>query len=129
MRSNYKLTIALLAGVAIGAIAVQGLHAQGAKLKAYAVSENEVLDASALAAYLPVARKSVSDAHGRSLFTTAGRVVQIEGGTPPRSIGITEWDGVDDAVAFYKSKTFADLAPQRDKAVKVVRRFVVEVEK
>ena len=44
-------------------------------------------------------------------------------------IGITEWDSVDDAVAFYKSKTFADLAPQRDKAVKVVRRFVVEVEK
>ena len=129
MRSNYKLTIALLAGVAIGAIAVQGLHAQGAKLKAYAVIENEVLDASALAAYLPVARKAVSEAHGRPLFTTAGRVVQIEGGPPPKSVGIVEWDSLDDAVAFYKSKAWADLAPQRDKAVKVARRYVVETEK
>ena len=36
---------------------------------------------------------------------------------------------MDDAVAVYKSKAYTDLAPQRDKAVKVVRRFVVEVEK
>ncbi len=36
-------TMALLAGVAIGAIALQGLHAQGAKLKAYAISEAEIL--------------------------------------------------------------------------------------
>jgi hypothetical protein len=38
-------------------------------------------------------------------------------------------DSVDDAVAFYKSKAWAELAPQRDKAVKVVRRYAVEVEK
>jgi hypothetical protein len=37
MRSNCKIAMVLLAGVAIGAIAVQGLHAQGAKLKAYAI--------------------------------------------------------------------------------------------
>ena len=129
MRPNYKLTIALLAGVAIGAIAVQGLHAQGAKLKAYAVIENEVLDASALAAYLPAARKAIEAAHGRALRTAAGRVVQIEGGPAPKSVGIVEWDSLDDAVAFYKSKAWADLAPQRDKAVKVARRYVVETEK
>jgi uncharacterized protein (DUF1330 family) len=58
-----------------------------------------------------------------------GRVVQIEGAPAPKSIGIVEWDSVDDAVAFYKSKAYADLAPERDNAVKVVRRFVVEVEK
>jgi hypothetical protein len=31
---------------------------------------------------------------------------------------------VDDAVAFYKSKAWLDHAPQRDKAVKVIRRYV-----
>jgi uncharacterized protein (DUF1330 family) len=122
-------TMALLAGVAIGAIALQGLHAQGAKLKAYAVSENEILDPSAQAAYLPAARKAVAAAHGRPLRTSAGRVVQIEGAPPPKSVAIVEWDSVDDAVAFYKSKAWADLAPQRDKAIKVVRRYVVETEK
>jgi uncharacterized protein (DUF1330 family) len=129
MRSNLRIAMVMLAGVAIGAIAVQGLHAQGAKLKAYAVSESAVLDASALVAYLPAARKAIGEAHGRALRTAARRVVQIEGGPAPGSVGIVEWDSLDDAVAFYKSKAWTDLAPQREKAVKVERRYVVEVEK
>ena len=129
MRSKFGNVMVMLAGVAIGAIAIQGLHAQGAKPKAYVVVENEILDASAQAAYLPIVRKALAAAHGRPLYTTGGRVVQIEGAPAPGSVGITEWDSVDDAVAFYKSKAYADLAPERDKAVKVVRRYLVEVEK
>ena len=129
MRSNFRIAMPMLAGVAIGAVVVQGLHAQAAKPKAYVVTENEILDAAAQAAYLPVARKLIDQAHGRALRTAAGRVVQIEGGSPPKSAAITEWDSLDDAVAFYKSKAWTDLAPQRDKAVKVVRRYAVEVEK
>ena len=124
---TYMMT--LLAGVAIGAIALQGLHAQGAKLKAYSVSEAEILDPAAQAAYLPTIRKAIEAAHGRALRTAAGRVVQIEGGLPPKSAAIVEWDSLDDAVAFYKSKAWTDLAPQRDKATKMIRRYVVEVEK
>ena len=124
-----KTTMTLLAGVAIGAIALQGLHAQGAKLKAYAVSEAEIIDPAAQAAYLPTARKLIEAAHGRALRTAAGRVVQIEGAPPPKSAAIVEWDSLDDAVAFYKSKAWTDLAPQRDKAVKVIRRYAVETEK
>lgn len=129
MKTHYTLAIALLSGVAIGSMAVQGLHAQGAKLKAYSVGEIEVLDASAQAAYLPEARKAIAAAHGRPLRTAAGRVVQMEGGAPPKSVAIVEWDSLDDAVAFYKSKAWTDLAPQRDKATKAIRRYVVEVEK
>ena len=129
MRSNSKIAMVLLAGVAIGAIAVQGLHAQGAKLKAYAVGEFEVLDTSAQAAYLPAARKAIEAANGHTLRTAGGRVVQIDGGPAPRNVGITEWASLDEAVAFYKSKAWTDLAPQRDKATKMIRRYVVEVEK
>jgi uncharacterized protein (DUF1330 family) len=129
MRSSYKLALVLLTGVAIGAIAVPGLYAQGAKLKAYSVAEIEVLDASAQAVYLPAARKAIEAAHGHALRTAAGRVVQIEGGPAPKNVGIVEWDSLDEAVAFYKSKAWTDLAPERDKAIKSVRRYVVEVEK
>jgi uncharacterized protein (DUF1330 family) len=122
-------TMTLLAGIAIGAIALQGLHAQGAKLKAYSVSEAEILDPSFQATYLPAARKLIDAAHGRVLRTAGGRVVQIEGGPPPKSAAIVEWDSLDDAVAFYKSKAWTDLAPQREKATKVIRRYVVETEK
>jgi uncharacterized protein (DUF1330 family) len=129
MRYDHKIGMVLLAGVAIGAIAVQGLHAQGAKLKAYSVGESEVIDASAQAAYLAAARNAIGAAHGRALRTAAGRVVQLDGGPAPKSVGIVEWDSLDEAVAFYKSKAWTDLAPQRDKAIKVTRRYVVEVEK
>jgi hypothetical protein len=36
---------------------------------------------------------------------------------------------MDDAMAFYKSKAWTYLAPQRDKAQNTIRRYVVEVEK
>jgi len=127
MKSNYRTIVVLLAGVAIGAIALEGLHAQGAKQKAYTIGETEILDPAALAAYLPAARKAIEAAHGRTLRTVGGRVVQLEGGSPPKSAAIVEWDSVDDALAFYKSKAWTDLAPQRDKATKVIRRYVVEV--
>ena len=124
-----KNTMALLAGIAIGAIALQGLHAQGAKLKAYSISENEVLDASFQATYLPAARKAIEAAHGRSLRTAAGRVVQIEGESSPKGVGIVEWDSVDDALAFFKSPAWKAFDAERDKAQKTTTRFVVEVEK
>ena len=126
MKSHSAIT--LLAGIAIGAIALQGLHAQGAKPKAYSVAELEILNASAQAAYLPIARKAIEAAHGRALRTTSGRVVPLDG-TPPKNVAIVEWDSLDDAVAFYKSKAWVDLAAERDKAQKVVRRYIVEVEK
>jgi uncharacterized protein (DUF1330 family) len=129
MKSKFGNAMVMLAGAVLGAVAAEGLHAQGAKLKAYVISENEILDASAQAAYLPTARKLIEEAHGRALRTAAGRVVQLEGDAPPKTAALTEWDSVDDAVAFYKSKAWTDLAPQRDKAVKVVRRYAVEVEK
>jgi uncharacterized protein (DUF1330 family) len=129
MRSKFGNAMVMLAGAVLGALAFEGLHAQGAKLKAYVISENEILDASAQAAYLPTARKLIEEAHGHALRTAGGRVVQIEGGAPPKTAALTEWDSVDDAVAFYKSKAWMDLAPQRDKAVKVIRRYAVEVEK
>ena len=124
--------MALLAGVLIGSVgvaAIEGLHAQGAKLKAYSVTENEILDRAALAAYLPKARQLIEAAHGRALRTAAGRVMQIEGDPAPKSAAMDEWDSLDDAVTFYKSKAWMDLKSERDKATKVVRRYVVEVEK
>jgi uncharacterized protein (DUF1330 family) len=128
MKSRYTIGLTLLAGIAIGALAMQGLHAQ-AKLKAYSVSELEPFDTAAQAAYLPGVRKAIEAHHGKALRTAAGRVVQIEGAAPPKSSAIVEWDSVDDALAFYKSDEWKAMQPQRDKSYKVIRRYVVETEK
>ena len=100
-----------------------------AKLKAYSVGEIEVIDASAQPGYVPPVRQAIQNSHGRSLRTLNGRVVSIEGPPAPKNAAIVEWDSVDDALAFYKSKAWTDFAPQREKAQKTIRRYVVEVEK
>jgi uncharacterized protein (DUF1330 family) len=128
MQTRYTVALSMIAGAALGGAAIQGLHAQ-AKLKAYSIGEIEVTDASAQPAYLPAVRKAIENSHGRTLRTLNGRVVSIEGGAPPKNVAIIEWDSLDDAVAFYKSKAWTDLAPQRDKSQKSIRRYVVEVEK
>ena len=127
MNTKSKMMLSLVAGVALGAAAVQGLHAQ-AKLKAYSIGELEPLGAGLQPAYLTAVRKAITDAHGRSL-RTLGRVEHIEGAAAPKRVAIIEWDSLDDAVAFYKSKAWTDLAPEREKAQKTIRRYVVEVEK
>jgi uncharacterized protein (DUF1330 family) len=129
MNTKSKIVIAAVAGAALGAAAMQGLHAQ-AKLKAYSIGELEIADpATAQATYIPAARKAIGEAHGRTLRTVTGRVVHVEGAAAPKNLALVEWDSVDDAVAFYKSKAWTDLAPQREKTQKTIRRYVVEVEK
>jgi uncharacterized protein (DUF1330 family) len=128
MKTRYMVALSMIAGAALGGAAIQGLHAQ-AKPKAYSVGEIEVTNVSAQPGYLPAVRNAIEKAHGRTLRTLNGRVVSIEGGAPPKNVAIIEWDSLDDAVAFYKSKAWTDLAPERDKSQKTIRRYVVEVEK
>jgi uncharacterized protein (DUF1330 family) len=129
MNTKSKIAIAAVAGAALGAAAMQGLHAQ-AKLKAYSVGEIDPIGGTKVsAAYLDGVRKAIVSHHGHALGTVNGRVVKIEGADAPQSVAIVEWDSLDDAVAFYKSKDWTDLAPERDKAQKTIRRYVVEVER
>ena len=113
----------MLTGIAIGGFAVQGLHAQGKK--AYTVSELQVLDAKLAADFAGPAGAAQTAAGGRNLRTGGGKIVAMEG-TAPERVAIVEWESLDKAEAFFKSKAWADLAPQRDKALKTVRRYSVE---
>jgi uncharacterized protein (DUF1330 family) len=126
MKTWYTVVLSMVAGAALGGAAIQGLHAQ-AKPKAYSISETEAVDAAAQAAYTPLVRAAMNAAGGRSLRTAGGKVVHLEGAASPKRVGIVEWDSLEQAEAFYKSKAFNDLAPQRDKAQKVIRRYAVEV--
>jgi uncharacterized protein (DUF1330 family) len=124
MKTQYKLALTLLSGIAIGAVAVHGLHAQ-AKPKAYVVTETEALDAAAVAAYGPLIRPVIDAAGGRRLNTPGGKTVAFVG-EPPKRIAISEWESLEKAQAFINSTAFKNLAPQRDKAVKTIRSYAVE---
>jgi hypothetical protein len=47
----------------------------------------------------------------------------------PEHVAIVEWDSAKGAVAFYKSKAWVDMAPERGKYQKIVRRYVLDLEK
>ena len=110
----------------LGAATVHGLHAQ-AKPKAYQVTELEVIDAEANKAFTQAVRASLQPASGRNLRTAYGRVVAFVG-DPPKHVGITEFDSLDQAVAYRNSQAFKDLDPLRNKAIKIVRQYAVEAE-
>src|SRR3954469_2393821 len=99
MHTKSKIVVALVAGVALGAAAVQGLHAQ-AKPKAYLVTESEVLDQAALDSYMPGVTGALPAGGGRFLagpgVTKATAIV----GTAPQRFGIAEFDTVDQAQAY-----------------------------
>src|SRR5436190_18312736 len=78
MKTKHTVAIALLAGVAIGAIAVQGLHAQ-AKPPAYVVTEIDVVNVEEyVREYAPLAQASIKAAGGR-LLAVGLNVVALEG--------------------------------------------------
>src|SRR5438067_8542595 len=124
MKTHYTILLSMVAGVAIGAATVHGLHAQSKK--AYTVTELETLDARLAADVAERISKAQEAAGGHNFRTGGGKVTAMEVGTPPQRVAITEWDSLDKAQAFFKSKAWNDLGPDRDKALKTVRRYSVE---
>lgn len=125
MNTKSKIATAVVAGAALGVATMQGLYAQ-AKPKAYIVTEIEVLDAAAQAAFGPLVQAAQKAAGGRPFRTVGGRIVAFEG-TPPKRVAISEWDSLEQAEAYQNSAAFKDLAPQRTKAIKIIRSYAVEV--
>jgi hypothetical protein len=114
MKTRYTVALSMLAGIAIGAVAIQGLHAQ-AKPKAYVISETEVLDAAALAAYSPLIRAATDAAGGRRLSPPGGTIVAFAG-EPPKRVGSRS------GTAWRKRRPSATRQPTRTWLRSVTRR-------
>jgi uncharacterized protein (DUF1330 family) len=124
MKTQYTVALAIFAGFGLGAVAVQGLHAQ-VKPKAYTVTEIEVLDQAALATYIASVTPTIKAAGGRNFNTAGGKIIAFTG-QPPKRVAIIEWDSPQQAQTYLDSTAWKNLAPQRDKAEKITRSYVVE---
>jgi uncharacterized protein (DUF1330 family) len=127
MKTWYTVALSIIAGAALGGAAVQGVNAQLAAKKAYTVTELETLNPQAAADFAKRIWVLQTEAGGRNFRTGGGKVVGLEGPPPPQRVAITEWDSLEKAEAFFKSKAWTDLGPDREKALKTIRRYAVEI--
>ena len=123
MKTKYTLALAMLAGVGIGAAAIQTLHAQ-TKPPAYAVVEVEVQNPDEfLKEFLPLASKVFSEAGGKFL-ARPGIATAIDG-TAPNRVALIAFDSLDKVVTTFNSAAYKDARKTGDKYAKF-RIFAVE---
>lgn len=104
MRANHKIAIALFAGIAVGALAMQGLHAQ-AKPPAYVIAEIDVTNPEGYAKeYQPLALKAITSAKflARNTKTASLR------GEPPKRIIQFAFENMDQAQAAFNSLAYTE---------------------
>jgi uncharacterized protein (DUF1330 family) len=122
MKTQYTVGLTLIAGVAIGALAVQSLHAQ-ASPKAYVITEIEVVDQAAQNAYLPKIGEVIKSTGG-TFLARGGKIVALEGEAPKR-VTVVVYDSLQKAQDSRASDAWKALKPERDKAIKA-RSYVTE---
>jgi uncharacterized protein (DUF1330 family) len=122
MKINYKTPLLLLAGVALGGAAIEGLHAQ-AKPPAYLVIEVDVTNADLYKQYLDKNRPLTAQFGGR--FIARGGKIDTFAGEPPKRSIIAIFDSMEKAQTFRDSPEYKELVPLRDKASKY-RAYIAE---
>ncbi|MEI6200555.1 MAG: DUF1330 domain-containing protein [Enhydrobacter sp.] len=113
MNRHLSRAALLLAGVAIGALSQQALHAQ-AKPPAYVIGEIDIRDAAGLdKEYVPPAAKVVIDGGGR--YLARGDTGVSFYGAPPKRLAIMQFESVEKAEAAFRSKAYTDAKLVGDK--------------
>jgi uncharacterized protein (DUF1330 family) len=124
MKTYYKVTAALVAGVAVGGIAVQALHAQS-KPPFYAISEIQMTNEDGyLKEYAPKAREAIKAAGGRIIAAT-NKPATGEGEPPKGRVVIQQWDSLEQWQAYRNSAANKAAREIGDKYAKF-RVFAVE---
>jgi uncharacterized protein (DUF1330 family) len=124
MKTLSHTTLVVLAGFAIGAGAVQALHAAG-NAPVYVITEVGISDLEAYQKeYLPLAQAAIKAAGGR-LLAAGQNIVVFEGPSPGTRVAINQFDSLDAAQAWRNSDRFKEARKVGDKYAKF-RSFAIE---
>jgi uncharacterized protein (DUF1330 family) len=124
MTTRFSTLLALVSGFAIGAAAVQGLHAAGGP-PVYVVTEVGISDLDGYQKnYLPIVQASIKAAGGRPIASTQNIVV-FEGPSPGTRVAINRFDSIEAAQVWRNSASFKEARKVGDKYAKF-RSFAVE---
>jgi uncharacterized protein (DUF1330 family) len=124
MKTRYTVALSMLAGAALGAGALQGLHAQ-ATPPIYYVAEIDVTNMDAYTKeYAPKAQALIKT-HGGRILAAGQNVTPIEGEPPKTRVVIQSWDSMAKIQAWRGSAEFKELRKVGDLYAKF-RSFTIE---
>src|ERR1700722_65751 len=116
MKTLYPVALSMLAGVAVGALAIQGLHPQ-AKSPVYFVVENEISDVqSYLKEYAARARDMIKANGGR--YLAAGDATTFVGEPPKSRVAIFVFDDIQQIQTWLISPEYKELRKVGEKYAK-----------
>jgi uncharacterized protein (DUF1330 family) len=126
MTTNHKLALTLLAGAALGAAAIQGLHAQAKPPAVVIVDIGDITDPEGFKVIpaSPATSPSGVAAQGGRYITRTDKITAFDG-TPPKRFIVIAFDSVEKAQAWNDSASQKEINAIRAKTTKS-RSFVVE---
>jgi uncharacterized protein (DUF1330 family) len=123
MKTRTTIALSILAGVALGAAAVQALHAQ-AKPPAYVIADIDIKDVERFdKEYVPPAAKAIVDGGGK--YIVRGGATYVIDGEPPKRVAVMMFESMDKAKAAFDSPAFKAAKVVGDKYAKF-RVYAVE---
>ena len=125
MKAKYKIALAMAGSFALGAVAVQTLHA-AATPPAYVIGEITVkYEDGYKNNFLPTARKAITDAGGKYLAGGFNKTVTFDGAPPPNRVVLLQFESMDKAKAWNDDQGNKDARKMGDKYA-TFRTFAVE---
>jgi uncharacterized protein (DUF1330 family) len=125
MKTNFKLALAVLAGVSIGTAGAKLMRAQQVKTApGYVIAEVEVTDPTSMQKYVEKVSETLAPFNHH--YVVRGHKIQALEGEPPKGgIVIIAFDSVEKAPEWYDSPAYEAIKPIRQSAAKS-RLFIVE---
>ena len=130
MKTNLTVSAALLAGMAIGGFAVQGLQAQG-KAPVYLITEIDVTNPEAYGKEFAPKAQATIRAAGAKLVLIGGagganaKPITAIDGTPPKRVAVQQWESLEALNKWYKSADYQEALKIGQKYA-TFRRYAVE---
>jgi uncharacterized protein (DUF1330 family) len=123
MKTSYSVTLAAIAGFGLGAVAIEGLHAQ-AKPPIYYVAEIDVSNQDGyMKEYAPKAQAAIRKAGGR--FVAVGSKITALEGPAPKRVALVQWDSLEKLQAWRNATDSKALRKVGDKYAKF-RTYAIE---
>lgn len=125
MKIIYRMTVTLLAGVAIGLAAGAAIHAQQTKTPpAYYIAEVTISDQATFQKYASQVPGTLAPFGGHYLVK-GGKVQAVEGDPPAGRFVIIAFDSAEKAMAWEYSPAYEAIKPLRHASAKT-RGFIVD---